>query len=113
MVDISAGDRGDGSTLLRVTADRRLPVGCLRTLEVAGDEPRIIVTLRGVSAPDLPRSLDLDDPLLERVRLVHDAETVEGELHLVLYPAGGRVFVSETAQVGPHVVVQLAAETAP
>lgn len=107
VVDIAAGPRGDGSTLLRITADRRLPQGCARILEVDHDPPRIVLSIRGASAPDLRRSLDFEDANLDRVRLVHDAETSTGELHLVLQLSRSGVTASEMNQVGRHLVIRL------
>ena len=110
VVDLAAGLRDDGSTLLRITANGRLPYGCARYLEIADEPPRIILTIRAISAPDLPRVLEIGDPNLDRIRLIHDAETSEGELHLVLYLTRAEISVVELKQVGPHLVVQLAAE---
>ena len=113
IVDIATSLRGDGSTLLRITADGRLPQGCARTLEVNDDPPRIILTIRGVSAPSLSRTLAVGDTNLDRIRLIHDAETSEGELHLLLYLARAGVAVTAMNQVGPNLAVQLgAAESA-
>ncbi len=113
IVDVVATLRGDGSTLLRITGNGRLPQGCARTLKIAGEPPRIILSLRGLSAPDLPRTLEIGDPNLSRIRLVHDAETSEGELHLVLQLKRPGVSVIELRQVGPHLAVQLAVEESP
>lgn len=107
-VDVTTSQRGDGSTLLRITADGRLPQGCSRYLEVAGEPARIVVTIRGISAPELPRSLDIGDPNIDRIRIIHDAETSEGELHFVLLLNDPGITVSELKQVGPHVVVLVA-----
>ena len=109
IVDIATSLRGDGSTLIRVTANGRLPLGCARTLEVDDDPPRIILTIRAVSAPNIPRTIEVGDPNLIRVRLIHDAETSEGELHLVLQLARIGISVVEVKQVGPHLVVRLSA----
>lgn len=109
IVDIATSLRGDGSTLLRLTADGRLPLGCARTLEVDGDPPRIILTIRAVSAPGIPRTIEVGDPNLNRVRLIHDAETSLGELHLVLHLTRIGISVAEVNQVGPHLVVRLSA----
>jgi hypothetical protein len=108
VIDLAASARGDGTTLLRITADGVLPEGCARFFEVADDPPRIVVTIRNVSAPGLDRSIDIDDPLLERIRLVHDAEVSLGELHLVLHLTDPEVSVTELKQLGPHLVLQLA-----
>lgn len=113
VVDVVAILRNDGSTLLRITADGRLPHGIARTLKIADEPPRIILSLRGLSAPGLPRTIEIGDPNLERIRLVHDAETSEGELHLVLQLERPRVSVIDLKQVGPHLVVQLAAGVPP
>jgi len=110
---ISASPRGDGSTLLLVTADGPLPDGCVRVLEVADDPGRIIVTLRGLSAPDLPRTLELNAPLLQEIRLIHDAETSAGELHLVLHLSDGTVSVTDLNQVGANLVLRLARQGPP
>ena len=107
-IDITASHRGDGSTLLRITADGRLKNASARFLEVEGDQPRIVLTIRGITAPDLPRSMEIDDPNIDRIRLVHDGETSEGELHLVLHLNDSQVGVAELKQVGPHLVVRLA-----
>lgn len=113
IVDIATSLRGDGSTLLRITADGRLPQGCARTLAVNDDPPRIILTIRGVRAPSLPRTLEVGDTNLDRIRLIPDAETSEGELHLLLYLARTGVSATALNQVGPNLVVQLgAAESA-
>jgi hypothetical protein len=109
VVDISASLRSDGSTLLRITANGRLPHGCARTLEIADQPPRIVLTIQGISAPDLPRTISIGDPNLDRIRLIHDAETSTGELHLVLQLERAGVSVIELKQVGPHLVLQLAA----
>jgi len=110
IVDIAAYLRNDGSTLLRITANGRIPQGVARTLEITDEPPRIILSLRGMSAPDLPRTIDIGDPNLDRIRLVHDAETSEGELHLVLHLERPGVSVIDLKQVGPHLVLQLAVE---
>jgi len=107
VVDIAASFRGDGSTLLRITADGRIPQGSARYLEVSGDPPRMVITIRGLSAPDLPRSIEIDDRNIERIRLIHDAETIDGELHLVLHLTGSQISVADMQQVGPNLVVQL------
>jgi len=109
VVDIVASHRSDGSTLLRITANGRIPQGIARTLEITDEPPRIILSLRGMSAPDLPRTIDVNDPNLARIRLIHDAETSEGELHFVLHLERPGVSVIELNQVGPHLVLQLAA----
>jgi hypothetical protein len=106
VVELTATDRGDGSTLLLVTADGRLPLGCARMLEVSADPPRTVVSLRGLSAPDMPRSIDLDGPNLRRVRLIHDAQTESGELHLVVHLTGPDVAVLDQRQVGPNLVLR-------
>jgi len=107
VVDIAASIRGDGSTLLRITADGRIPQGSARYLEVSGDPPRMVITIRGLSAPDLPRSIEIGDRNIERIRLIHDAETIDGELHLVLHLTGSQISVENMQQVGPNLVVQL------
>lgn len=108
IVDIRASERDDGSTLLLITADGRLPLGCARVLAVSGTPPRLIVSLRSVSAPKLPRMLDVGDANIERLRLVHGAETTSGELHVVLQLARPGVRVVEQRQVGENLVLQLA-----
>ncbi len=113
IVDVVAILRNDGSTLLRITADGRLPHGIARTLKITDEPPRIILSLRGLSAPDLPRTIEIGDPNLERIRLVHDAETSVGELHLVLQLERPGVSVMDLKQVGPHLVMQLATEEPP
>jgi len=65
------------------------------------------VTIRGVTAPDLPRSIEVDDPNITRIRLIHDPEIAEGELHLVLHLTRSGISVTELEQVGPHLVVLL------
>jgi hypothetical protein len=107
VVDIATSIRGDGSTLLRVTANGRIPLGSARYLEVTGEPPRVVVTIRGLSAPDLPRSIEIDDRNIERIRLIHDAETIDGELHLVLHLTGSQISVEKMQQVGPNLVLQL------
>lgn len=107
VVDIAASIRGDGSTLLRITADGRIPQGSARYLEVSGDPPRMVITIHGLSAPDLPRSIEIDDHNIERIRLIHDAETIDGELHLVLHLTGSQISVENMQQVGPNLVVLL------
>jgi len=107
VVDIASSPRGDGSTLLRITTNARMPLGSARVLEIAEDPPRVILTIRGVSAPDFPRTIDIGDANLDRIRLVHDAETSEDELHLVLHLPRAGISVTELKQVGPHLVVQL------
>jgi len=111
VISLTANPRGDASTLVLVTADGPLPEGCARIMEVAGDRARIILTLVGVSAPDLPRTLELGDPVVERVRLIHDAETAAGELHLVFYLRDPDVTVSDINQVGANLVLRLVAPT--
>ncbi len=113
VVDVVANLRNDGSTLLRITADGRIPYGIARTLKITDEPPRIILSLRGMSAPDLPRTIEISGPNLERIRLVHDAETSEGELHLVLQLERPGVSVIDLKQVGPHLVVHLAVEESP
>ena len=107
VVDVTVSDRPDGSTLVRITADGRIPQGRARFIEVAGEPPRVVVTIRGLSAPDLPRSMEVGEPGIDRIRLIHDAETIDGELHIVLHLAGPRVRVEAMQQVGPHLVVLL------
>jgi hypothetical protein len=107
VIDIIATSRGDGSTLLRVTADGRLPEGCARYLKVADTPPRVVLSIRGVSAPELPRSIETGDPILTRIRLIHEAEVTDGELHLVLHLADAAVTVAELKQIGPHLVLRL------
>ena len=108
VTEITASPRGDGSTLLLVTADGRFAEGCARVIEVADEPARIIVTLRGLRAPDLPRTVELADGIVHRVRLIHDAETSHGELHMVLHLSDGAVAVTALTQVGAHLVVRLA-----
>ena len=74
-----------------------------------GDPPRIILTIRAVSAPDIPRTIEIGDPNLKRIRLIHDAETSMGELHLVLHLTRIGISVAEVNQVGPNLVVRLSA----
>ncbi|MEX1309497.1 MAG: hypothetical protein AB1Z65_03675 [Candidatus Sulfomarinibacteraceae bacterium] len=107
VVDVTVSDRTDGSTLVRITADGRIPQGRARFIEIAGEPPRVVVTVRGLSAPDLPRSMEIDEPGIDRIRLIHDAETIDGELHIVLHLAGPRARVETMQQVGPHLVVLL------
>jgi hypothetical protein len=109
IIDIEATERSDGSTLLLITADGRLPMGCARVLNVSGEPPRLIVSIRAVSAPDLPRTIDIGDANIDRIRLVHSAETTAGELHLVLQLARSEVDVVDRRQVGENLVLQLAA----
>lgn len=113
IVDVVSNLRRDGSTLLRITANGRLPNGIARTLKITDEPPRIILSLRGMSAPDLPRTIEIGDSNIERIRLVHDAETSEGELHLVLQLERPGVSLIDLKQVGPHLVMQLAVEEPP
>jgi hypothetical protein len=108
LLEVTASSRGDGTTLLRMTADGKIPLGSSRFIAVAGEPARIIVTMRALRAPDLPRTFSLDDPLIDRVRLIHDAETRDGELHLVLHLLRADTEVVEMQQVGPHLVLLLA-----
>ena len=107
VIDIVATPRGDGSTLLRITADGDLPKGCARHLEVDDDPPRIVLTIRDVSAPELPRSIEIGGQYIERIRLIHDADVSQGELHLVLHLTNPGISVTELKQVGPNLVLRL------
>jgi hypothetical protein len=109
VIDLATSVRSDGSTLLRVTADGDFPKGCARFMEIDDDPPRVVVTIHGVSAPDLARTIEIGDVNLEKIRLIHDAEVSEGELHLVLHLNGSEIGVAELEQVGPHIVVRLTA----
>lgn len=80
---------------------------------VAGDQPRIVVTMLGISAPDLPRTIEFDDVNLRRIRLIHDAETSDGELHMVLQPSRAGVAIAEMKQLGSHLVVVLSPPASP
>ena len=51
--------------------------------------------------------MEIGGPGIDRIRLIHDAETIEGELHIVLHLAGARVRVETMQQVGPNLVVLL------
>jgi hypothetical protein len=106
-VDVSASHRSDGSSLILITADGDLPPACARTLAVAADPPRIVISITGITAPGLGRSIELDDPNIARIRLIHDAEIAAGELHLVLHLARPDVEVQEIKQVGPNLVVRI------
>ncbi len=110
---ISASNRGDGSTLLRISAGGPLPPGCARHMVVAGDQPRIVVTMIGISAPDLPRTIEFDDVNLRRIRLIHDPETSAGELHMVLQTSRTGIAIAEMKQLGPHLVVVLSPPASP
>lgn len=110
---ISASNRSDGSTLVRISAGGPLPRGCARHMVVAGEPPRIVVTMRGISAPDLPRTIEFDDVNLRRIRLIHDAETSDGELHMVIQPSRAGVAIGEMRQLGPHLVVVLSPPASP
>lgn len=105
VVDIVVTSRRDTTTLLRVTADGPLRRGVARTLSVPGESSRIVVSLRGLSAPDLPRTIDVGDQNIDRIRLIHDTETADGELHLVVHLARPDVVPVELEQVGPNLVV--------
>jgi hypothetical protein len=109
VVDVTVSGRPDGSILVRITADGRIPQGRARFIEVSGDPPRVVVTIRGLSAPDLPRSMKIDEPGIDRIRLIHDAETIDGELHVVLLLARPPLRVETMQQVGPNLVVLLVA----
>jgi hypothetical protein len=107
VVDITVSARSDGSTLLRITADGTIPQGRARYIEVAGEPPRVVVTIRGLSAVDLPRTMEIDSPGIDRIRLIQDAETIEGELHVVIHLARAGIGVETMQQVGPHLVFLL------
>lgn len=113
VVDVATSARGDGSTLLKITANGTLPQGCARTLDVAEEPPRIVVTIRGVSAPDLARSWPISDANITKIRLIHDAEIGKGELHLLLHLSRPGVKVLEMNQVGRHLVVNLSPPKSP
>jgi hypothetical protein len=112
IVELTAAPRGDGATVLLITADGRLPQGCARTLEMAGDPPRVVVSIRGLSAPDLPRTIELDDPVVATVRIVHDGEAEEGELHLVVQLGRPDAAVAAVNQVGRRLAILLAPRAA-
>jgi hypothetical protein len=76
-------------------------------MNIAGTEPAIVVTLRGLSAPDLSRTLTFDDRNIHRIRLVHDAGTTEGELHLLITPTSDTVEVRRFETAGSNLVVLL------
>jgi len=105
--EITLSNRADGTTLLLVAANGRLPRGCARHMKVAGNEPAIVVTLRGLSAPGLSRTLSFDDRNVRRIRLVHDAGTADGELHLLITPTSAAVEVRRLETAGPNLVVLL------
>ncbi len=113
VIGISATPRGDGSTLVLITADARMTRGSARVMNVSGDPPRLIVSFRGLSAPDLPRTLTVDDANLDRIRLIHDGETRSGELHIVLHLSRPGVVVADRRQVGANLVLQLGPGDAP
>jgi len=112
IVEVAASPRVDGSSLVRITADGVLPTGAARYLEVDSEPPRVIVTIRGVAAPDLPRTVTLGDAIATSARLIHDPEIGVGELHLVLQLSGDGAAVAEMKQIGPHLVLRLAPRTA-
>ncbi len=107
IVELATSPRGDGGTVLLLTADGRLPQGCARTLEMAGEPPRIVVSIRGLSAPDLPRTIEIEDPVVARVRVVHDGEAEAGELHLVVQLARPDAAVVALNQVGRRLAILL------
>ncbi|MGD8440542.1 MAG: hypothetical protein PVG53_08390, partial [Holophagae bacterium] len=91
-----------------ITADGRLPRGHARVMTMSGVPPRLIVSIRSVSAPNLPRTIDAGGPNVDRIRLVHGADTTSGELHLVLQLTHPGVRVVDQRQVGENLVLQLA-----
>jgi hypothetical protein len=77
-------------------------------MTMSGVPPRLIVSIRSVSAPNLPRTIDAGGPNVDRIRLVHGADTTSGELHLVLQLTHPGVRVVDQRQVGENLVLQLA-----
>lgn len=105
--EITLSNRNDGSTLLLVAADGRLPRGCARHTKITGTEPRIIVTLRDITAPDLARTSTFQDANIERIRIIHDIETVQNELHLLISPTSDAVEIRRMEIAGSNLVLLL------
>jgi hypothetical protein len=107
VTEIVTSDRGDGSSVLRISADGEYPAESFRHLETPADPLRDILLIRGVEISNSPLLLDVDDPNLEGLELTLDRESRPPYLRVELRFTGPQVWVERVTSQGRHLVVLL------
>ena len=107
VTEIVTSDRGDGSSVLRITANGEYDSGSFRHLETVSDPLRDILLIRGVEISASPLNLDVEDPNLEQVELTLDRESRPPYLRVELRFTGPAVQVERVTAQGRHLVVLL------
>ncbi len=97
----------DGSTLVRISADRDIPQDRISHFRLFGEPPRYVITVSGAKAPELPGVVDFGDPNLRRVRLIRRSVNEVGELQFVLELAATGATIEKVAHQGAHIALRI------
>lgn len=76
--------RAEGLTRVLLDFDEDIQPTCWRSFRLTDPDPREVLVLRGIAAKWEPATLEVDDPLVERIRIGLHPERNPSELHLVI-----------------------------
>jgi hypothetical protein len=105
--EISVSRWPDGSTLIRISADRDIPQDRLSHFRLFGEPPRYVITVSGAKAPELPSVIEFSDANLKRVRLIRRSANETGELQFVLELVASGVSIEKVAHQGAHIALRV------
>jgi len=105
VTEIVTSDRGDGSSLLRISADGSFSEGSFRYLETATDPLRDVLLIRGVEISKSPLLLDIKDPNVKQLELTIDRESRPPYLRVEIRFNSPGVRAERVTAQGRHLVV--------
>lgn len=105
VTEIVTSERGDGSSVLRVSADGAFPRGSYQHLETASDPLRDVLLIRGVEISKSPLLLQVEDPNLKELEVTVDRESRPPYLRVEMRFTGPGVRVERVSSQGRHLVV--------
>ena len=97
----------DGTTVVIIIADDEFKPFGWRYYEIAGDEPRAVLRVRGIVRAFDADVLSVHGPLLERIRVGHHPDHLPPELHLVFDLTSPRVMIRNVEAKGKRLEVTL------
>jgi hypothetical protein len=105
IAEIVSSVRPDGSTLLRLTADRALPERAHHDLLDPQDPSRHAMVLVGTRLPGCPEHLVLGGPALRRIQVLEVPRGDGVDTQLLFELASERVRLERISTVGEHIAI--------
>lgn len=107
LTELVISHRGDGSALVRVSADGRIEGSDLRFFAVRVPPPRNLLVIPGTGLPGEDATLTIRDGILCEIEVVFTDEDGPARTELTLHLASSEVSFEQASVKGNHAVIHL------